>query len=744
MFKFQRIFSTCSLPRKKEKMQEDLRDWFGKSKSKSGKHGWVQPDGSPCANEPEDKGKTPKCFSSQRLAKLNSMGKEGKKLIRSAVRRKRKEDKSQQKKSGGEKPTMVRTFTKPEDYKKYPSGDKQESFSIKEQKKQPDHEHSMIRSELETIRKAVDRLKSKMKGEGNVEAWVQSKITKAADYIDSAADYIDSGEHNVHGSMDEAKKDPCWKGYKQVGTKKKGNKEVPNCVPEAENKTKGPKMFGEDLKLVDKIILEMESEVLNEKNVPTNPSLWSKMKARAKAKFDVYPCVPLDSQAITKEGLKSYEELKVGEDILTYNIENDILEWNQIDNLHFYEQAPLKRIYKKTGFSIRATENHKWVVRSGNNYQNVSLVETKDIHKRMRLITCAELTDNSKNNLFESNWSKKDNWVEKVLSWNKEQREVYLASSIIYDGHDQGGSTKIKERHTFGFTQKNNDHFWAAILSAYLNGYYTSFYEKTDYISGATIIRNKKFHSTQNLIIEDDGVEDVWCPTTKNNTWVMVQNGLITITGNSAYANGWAAKEYKKAGGGWKSVSEEYEEEDEVCPYCGCDPCECEGVEIEEATRMPAKTGNLMYVMVTWRGKGYSMKVFFPQLKRPTRKEVEDKMQGVYPGSKVRHIEVIDMKPGEQFLQVSEAIDKDKMKCNKPKADPVGDSKTGKSHVVKACEGGKEEIIRFGQRGVKGSPARDGESEASKKRRGAFKDRHAKNIAKGKMSAAYWANKVKW
>ena len=58
-----------------------------------------------------------------------------------------------------------------------------------------------------------------MKDEGNVEAWVQSKITKAADYIDSAADYIDSGEHNVHGSMDEqkdikgkgsGKKDACY------------------------------------------------------------------------------------------------------------------------------------------------------------------------------------------------------------------------------------------------------------------------------------------------------------------------------------------------------------------------------------------------------------------------------------------------------------------------------------------------------------------------------------------------------
>jgi len=57
-----------------------------------------------------------------------------------------------------------------------------------------DHEHSMARSELSTIASAVKRLKKKMKGEGNIEAWVQSKITKAADYLDTAADYVDSGE----------------------------------------------------------------------------------------------------------------------------------------------------------------------------------------------------------------------------------------------------------------------------------------------------------------------------------------------------------------------------------------------------------------------------------------------------------------------------------------------------------------------------------------------------------------------
>jgi len=61
-----------------------------------------------------------------------------------------------------------------------------------------DHEYSMARSELSTVMNAARRLRKKMKGEGNIEAWVQSKITKAADYIDTAADYIDSKESKVN------------------------------------------------------------------------------------------------------------------------------------------------------------------------------------------------------------------------------------------------------------------------------------------------------------------------------------------------------------------------------------------------------------------------------------------------------------------------------------------------------------------------------------------------------------------
>ena len=79
---------------------------------------------------------------------------------------------------------------------------------------------------------------------------------------------------------------------------------------------------------------------------------------------------------------------------------------------------------------------------------------------------------------------------------------------------------------------------------------------------------------------------------------------------------------------------------------------------------------------------------------------------------------------------------------NKPKRTP---NHPKKSHVVVAKEGDKIKTIRYGEQGAKtaGKP-KAGESEAMKKKRASFKARHGKNIAKGKMSAAYWADKSKW
>jgi hypothetical protein len=78
---------------------------------------------------------------------------------------------------------------------------------------------------------------------------------------------------------------------------------------------------------------------------------------------------------------------------------------------------------------------------------------------------------------------------------------------------------------------------------------------------------------------------------------------------------------------------------------------------------------------------------------------------------------------------------------NKPKKTP---NHPTKSHVVVAKVGDEIKTIRFGQQGVSGSPKREGESEADRKRRASFMARHRENINKGKMSAAYWAAKEKW
>jgi hypothetical protein len=299
---------------KKKKMNESksgdqgLRDWFGKSKSSDGKPGWVQLGGKyagkPCARQPGQTS-TPKCGSSKMKRDLSDKEEER------ARRRKNRLDPNQPEKSGGAKPTNVRTeemdLQEVKDKPGKGSGKKDACYNkvksrysvwpsayasgalVKCRKvgaanwgnktEEKDHEYSMARSEISTIISAAKRLKKKMgKGEGELEAWVQSKITKAADYLDTAADYVESGEMNEEKEecgkgkywcktdkkckplpkgyhtmpngdlmkdddheegeeydesfhLDEAGK-KCWKGYKKAGTQKLFGKTYNRCVKE--------------------------------------------------------------------------------------------------------------------------------------------------------------------------------------------------------------------------------------------------------------------------------------------------------------------------------------------------------------------------------------------------------------------------------------------------------------------------------------------------------------------------------
>jgi hypothetical protein len=73
--------------------------------------------------------------------------------------------------------------------------------------------------------------------------------------------------------------------------------------------------------------------------------------------------------------------------------------------------------------------------------------------------------------------------------------------------------------------------------------------------------------------------------------------------------------------------------------------------QVEEATRLQAQTGNVIGVTLTWRGKYYSLRMFFPQVKLPTRKEINDELQKVYPGCNVIYHSVSEIQPGQPLIQ---------------------------------------------------------------------------------------------
>jgi hypothetical protein len=292
-------------------------------------------------------------------------------------------------------------------------------------------------------------------------------------------------------------------------------------------------------------------------NKPNNPSLWSKAKSLAKQKFDVYPCVPLDSQALTKEGWKQYHELTVGEEILSYNKDTGLNEWTPILALQYFKDAPVIRLYKsQTKFDIKCTPNHKWVLDSANVKYPNSLVEAQDITTHMKIKTSAPIKAEDQHGIDLQVFSKSDSWVKKVLMMSVSQLQSFFASGIVYDGNDKGLTSK-GDKQTFGFSQKNQDHGDAMEIAAVLLGYRVcSVVKKHNPSMRSWTFITRSFESTQNLKKEDAGIEDVWCPTTKNQTWIMKQNGYVTITGNSAYANGWAAKWYKGKGGTWRKAKE--------------------------------------------------------------------------------------------------------------------------------------------------------------------------------------------
>ena len=485
--------------RKKKLDEEGLRDWF-RSKSKDDKKGWVDVvDGDACARE-EGETATPKCVSSEKRASMS------KKERLAAQARKRRNDPNQPEKSGAAKPTYVKT-----DYT--PEGD----MDLQEVKDKPGKGSGK-----------KDACYNKVKSRYSVwpSAYASGALVKcrkvgADNWGNKSENYSLS---NWRTELTE-KKGPCWTGYEQKGMKKKGKKMVPNCVPEEfgiqrycprckKNETRGECKFG--------------------------PKYW-----------DMYSTpVSLSSDAYDPNSPHPANEEK--------------------DHEHSMARSQLSTV----------------------------IDAAKRLKKKMK----------GEGNI--------EAWVQSKIT----KAADYLDAAADY------------------------------VDSGEMN---------VESVESGPILPKEK--------------------------------------GKRVFPKG---KEPRPTGAKLPEINKE-------------------SVSIEDAN------GNTFANIVDIIG---------PDHMKPI---IND--NGVWKGSKQQSVS-----EEKTFRCFMEKIEKSKMKCNSPKSDPVGDSLTGKSHVVKACEGGKEKIIRFGQRGVKGSPKKKGESEEYASRRNRFKTRHAKNIARGKMSAAYWANKVKW
>jgi len=373
-------------------------------------------------------------------------------------------------------------------------------------------------------------------------------------------------------------------------------------------------MFGDDSPL-----MRMASD-----NEPTNPKLWRKVQALVRGErktlehggkkiqgprggkgFVKHPsayCVPLDSEALTPEGWKTFEDLLVGDQILAYDCARDVLDWSFVKDLHFAPKAQTVRL-KKQSLDLVCTPDHRWLhflhnIRATRNknpqhlwsliqdvqrgvkkvshikkdempsfqhwwdayrhcasYEEfllesgrggVSLVPTKEMSLEGKLLVSAPYR-NSGSSEWYFRTKYRGSWLSVLMQMSPESLESFYAACVMCDGWQVGASNH-------GFSQKDPDHADAFELCAFLTGRRVR--RRFDPERGLSFfsVNHKRYIPLPGTKILQEPDQPVWCPETELGTWVMRQNGHVLITGNS---NGWATKAYNDLGGGWRKKKDD-------------------------------------------------------------------------------------------------------------------------------------------------------------------------------------------
>jgi len=271
-------------------------------------------------------------------------------------------------------------------------------------------------------------------------------------------------------------------------------------------------------------------------------------------------CVPVDStQVLTKTGWKKYEELNIGELVLTYNEEKEIKEWKPILEIINAYEDDVWQMQHNHSFCVQSTLEHRWYVKkrkrnnsaqcgweTGKNYMLSKVETTAEINTESNIIVNALLIEEEHEGIeVDWTWRKyRTNWTEKILQMNSKQRKAWLSGFLLADGFQ---SCKPNQKEKWHWTQVRNEHYEAALLASYLEFPGVIHVSKPRLNpSGKTqmhvSIANKGHVTGQKLQKTYVGRKQVFCIATENKSFVMRQGDCITITGNCILYGGGAVK----------------------------------------------------------------------------------------------------------------------------------------------------------------------------------------------------------
>ncbi|RLC89009.1 MAG: hypothetical protein DRJ03_00165 [Chloroflexi bacterium] len=239
-------------------------------------------------------------------------------------------------------------------------------------------------------------------------------------------------------------------------------------------------------------------------------------------------CVSLDSEILTQHGWKRYDNIKRGNRVLGYNLETGKLEWTTLRNINITPPTQLD-YYENAKFAVNCTPDHKWVwEQNGKRFlAPMSDVGPKADNTRPNLIQAAHGPDGSGIGKFKySDFLDKELAIDRVLRMTSGERKAFVFGLMVGEG--------TRAHKTLSFAQNAGPVNDAFTLAAFMEGIATG---KPYLIQDSQTLRTSLFqkpyrdYRIRESLIKSSN-ERTWCPTTDLGTWVMKQNGQITITGN--------------------------------------------------------------------------------------------------------------------------------------------------------------------------------------------------------------------